>query len=108
MKVVGADDGGVTANVAESDRPALEHRNVGDAMLGGEVERGREPVAAATDDHHPVAGTGARLCPGARPAAMAAEPLTEQPPDRIAAGRGACGLQRARARTRDIHGLPPS
>jgi hypothetical protein len=54
-EVVRADDRRVPAHVAAAQPPALEHRDIGDAVLRGEVVRGGQPVAAAADDHHVVA-----------------------------------------------------
>ena len=43
--------------------PALEHRDVADAEVGRQVVGGREPVAAAADDHDAVARRAARPSP---------------------------------------------
>src|SRR5205823_835031 len=96
VKVVGADDGRVAPDVAEPDRAPLEHRHVPDAVLGGEVVGGRQPMAAPADDHHAIAWARRRLRPGARPAALAGETLEKEPPPRVAAARGAPGLERGR------------
>src|SRR6516162_4039098 len=102
MEVVRADDGGVAADVAETDGPTLEDRDVRNSMLGGQVKRRRESVAAAADDHHAVARARARL----RPGALASQSLAQQPPDGVVVGPW--GFRRAQARLRGIHGLPPS
>ena len=60
-QVVGADDGGVTAGVAAADPALLEHGDVGQAVLLGEVVGRAQAVAAAADDDGVVAGLGAAL-----------------------------------------------
>ena len=85
QEIIGADDGGVAPDVAEPDRALLQHRHIGDAVFGGQVIGGRQPMSAAADDHHAVARARRRLRPGARPAALAGEALEQQPPARIAA-----------------------
>ena len=50
QQVVGADDGGVAADVAAAEPALLQHRDIGDPVLLGEIERGRQPVPAAADD----------------------------------------------------------
>ena len=44
----------VAADVAGADVALLEHRDVGDAVLAGEVVGGGEAVRAAADDHDVV------------------------------------------------------
>ena len=56
-QVVGADDGGVAAGVAAAEIALLEDRDIGDAVIAGEVVGGRHPVSAAADDHHVVGRT---------------------------------------------------
>src|SRR4029077_9798298 len=73
VEVVGADQGGVASDVAEPDRAPLQHRDVGDAVFGGEIKSGGEAMAAAADDHDAIARARYRLGPGARPAALAVE-----------------------------------
>ena len=65
VEVVGADDGGVAPDVAQPDRALLQHRHVGNTVLGGEVESGRQSMTAAADDHDTVALAWRRLGPGA-------------------------------------------
>src|SRR2546430_16149853 len=73
--------------IAQPERALLQHRHVADAVLGGEVEGGRQSMTAAADDHHAVALARCRLRPGARPAALAGESLEKHSPERIAAAR---------------------
>src|SRR6266478_8043765 len=93
LEIVGTDDGRVTPHVAQPDRALLEHRYVADAVLGGEVEGGRQSMTAAADDYDAVAGARYRLRPGARPPALAGETLEKQSPARIAAARHALGTR---------------
>src|SRR5215469_6049811 len=102
MKVVGTDDGGIAPHVAEPERAFLEHCDVADAVLGGEIERGREPVAAAAHDHDPVAGARAGLGPGARPAALTGDSFAQDSPEGIAATGAPYGTSR-RARLGCTH-----
>ena len=49
-QVVGADDGGVAAGVAAADPAFLEHGDVGEPMLLGQVIGGAESMTAAADN----------------------------------------------------------
>jgi hypothetical protein len=55
-QVVGTDDGGVASGVAAADIAFFQYRDVGDAMIASQIVGGRQPVAAAADDDHIVAG----------------------------------------------------
>ena len=93
QEVIRADDGGITADVTESDRTLLQHRHIADAEFTRQVIRGRQAVAAAADDHHPVARPRRGLGPGAAPAALTAQTLDQQPPPRVAAAGFAFGAR---------------
>ena len=108
VEVIGADDGGVAADVAEPDGAPLQHRDIRDAVLGGEVEGGREPMSAATDDDDAVARSRGGFGPGSRPTALTAQALAQQPPEGIAAAGGAFSSRWVRARLRRIHEVSPS
>jgi hypothetical protein len=75
-QVVRTDDGRVAAGVAAADPAFLDDRDVGEAVFGGEVVRGAEPVAAAADDDRVVRGLRLGLAPLLAPVAM----LREAPP----------------------------
>ena len=75
QQVVGADDGGVAPGIAHADGPTLQHRHLGDAVDGGEVEGRRQPMPAAADHDGVIGGLGLGLAPGGPPAAIAGEPL---------------------------------
>ena len=62
-EVVGADDRRVAAHVAAADPAALEHRDVRHPVARREVVRGRQPVAAAADDHRLVGPPGVGRAP---------------------------------------------
>ena len=59
QKIVGAHDGGVAAGVAAAQPAALDHRDVGDAVLLGQIVGGRQAVAAADDVASTALGRGA-------------------------------------------------
>ena len=50
VEIVGADDGGVAAGIAAAEPALLQHRDIGDAVLLGEVIGGGQPMAAGADD----------------------------------------------------------
>ena len=50
IEVVGADDGGVAAGIAAAEPALFQHRDIGDAVLLGEVVGGGEAMAAGADD----------------------------------------------------------
>ena len=54
-QVVGAHDGGVAGGVAAGEPAAVEHRDIGDAVMGGEVIGRGEAVPAGADDDDVVA-----------------------------------------------------
>ena len=67
-QVVGADDGGVAPDIAGAEIRLLDHRDIGDAVLLGEIIGGGETVTAAADDHHVVGRLGLGLAPERLPA----------------------------------------
>ena len=83
-QVVGADDGGVAAGVAAADPAFFEHRDVGEAVLAGEVVGRSQPVTPAADDQGVIGGLGRRAAPLRRPAALAGQ----APPQQRQAGEG--------------------
>ena len=66
-EVVGADDGGVAAGVAAADPAFFEHRDLAQAVLGGQIVRRSQPVAAAADDERVVGALRLRSCATAAP-----------------------------------------
>jgi hypothetical protein len=83
QQIVRADDGGVPPGIAGADVALLQHRHVGDAVLAREVIRGREPVAAAADDHDIVLGLRLGLAPRRGPAGVAAKSFSQQRKDGV-------------------------
>ena len=51
-QVVGTDDRGVPSGTATADVSALEDRDICDAMVARQVVRGRQTMAAGTDDDY--------------------------------------------------------
>src|SRR3546814_2956337 len=52
QQVVGAHDGGVASDVAAAEPALLQHGDVGDAVVLGEVVGGGEPMPAARSEEH--------------------------------------------------------
>ncbi len=77
-QVVRADDGGVAADIAGAEPALLQHRDIADAVLAGEVVGGGEPVAAAADDDDVIVGLGLGLAPSRRPVPMAAQRVADE------------------------------
>src|SRR5437588_7236687 len=75
VKIVRADDRGVAAGVAAAEPPLLEHGDIRDAVDGRQIVRGRQTVAAGTDDDDVVCGLRSGVTPLARPAPLAVESL---------------------------------
>ena len=97
VEVVRAADRGVAPGVAAAEPAALEHGDVGDPVLLGEVVGGGEPMPAGADDHHVVGRLRLRAAPRRLPVAVAGERVAGQREDRVAlhaslfAGRGVRG-----------------
>jgi len=77
QEVVGAHDGGVAAHIAAADIALLDHRDIGDSMVLGEVVSRGQPVPAAADDDDIILGLRLRVAPGRAPAFVAGQPLFE-------------------------------
>src|SRR5262252_1941717 len=77
-EIVGADDGGVAASVAAADPALLEHGDVGEPVLAGEVVGGAESVTAAADDECVVRRFGLGVTPLRLPATLARESPAQQ------------------------------
>ena len=85
QQIVRANDRGVAPDIAGAEIALLQHGDIGDAMLLGEVIGGGETMPAADNDHV-VSRLRLRLPPGLRPAAIAGEPLLQEGEGRIAHG----------------------
>src|SRR5437588_10951712 len=86
--IVRADDRRVASGVAAAQPAFFEHGDIGEAMLLGEVVRGREAMAATADDDRVVARLGRRATPGERPVLVIAQRITSEGEKRIAHGDG--------------------
>ena len=53
-QVIRAHDRSVTARVTAADPAFFQHRDIGDAVLPGEVVSSRKPVTTATDDQYVI------------------------------------------------------
>ena len=73
----------------------LDHGDIGDAVLLGEIIGGGEAVPAAADDHHVVVRLRLGLAPDRLPVAVAGDRVDEQASERIAHGRDLCAAARA-------------
>ena len=73
------------AGVAAAEPALLDHRDVGDAVLLGQVIRGGETVAAAADDDHVVLALRLRAAPRLLPVLVVATRVAREGEDRIAA-----------------------
>jgi hypothetical protein len=85
--VVGADDGGVAADVAAADPALLHQGHVGDPVLLGQVVGRGEAVAAPSDDDHVVGLFGRCVAPGRLPELVAVERVRREAEYRIAHDR---------------------
>ena len=93
--VVGAQDRRVAPGRAGADVALLEHADVGDPVVAGQVVGGREAVRAAADDHHVVAvaqlaaaaATSGACGTGHASGASRTRPQARRPPARRAARR---------------------
>jgi hypothetical protein len=83
-EIIGAHDGGVAAGVAAADPALLQHGDIGDAVLLGEVVSRRQAVAAAADDDDVILRLWLRAAPGFLPVLMVAESIPGEGEDRIA------------------------
>ena len=107
-QVVRPQDGRVAARAAAADVPRLQHGDVGDPVVDGQVVGGREAVHAAADDDHVVGVPHRPVRPGPRPLA-ARQAVAEQAQRRVfsrVAGTSA-GFGTAARGAGCFHGVPP-
>jgi hypothetical protein len=83
IQVIRTYDRRIAAGVAATDPAALEHGDIRDAMVLGEIIRGRKPVAAAADHDDVVLGFRRGRFPRGRPVAVTRERAAQQGPGRI-------------------------
>ena len=83
QQIVGADDRRVAAGIAGADPALFQHRDVGDAVLLGEVIGGRKAMAAAADDDDVIGRLRRGIAPDRRPMSLACQGVPGQRPCRI-------------------------
>ena len=86
QQVVRADDRGVAADIAGAEIALFDHRDIGQAVILGEVVGGGKAMAATADDHCIIGRLWRRLAPDRFPAPLALQRLGEDREDRIAQG----------------------
>ena len=74
-EVVRADDRGVAPGIAAAEPALLQHRDIAEAVLLGEVIGGREAVPARADDDRVIGRLRLRVAPLLRPAGIVLERL---------------------------------
>ena len=74
-EIIGADDRGVAPGVAPAKPALLQDRDIGEAVLPGEVIGGREPVPARADDDRVIGRLRLRIAPLLGPAGIALKGL---------------------------------
>ena len=82
--VVRSNDRRITASIAATDVVFLEHGDVADAVVLGEVIGGGKTVPAAAHDYDIVRGLGVGIPPRARPTLVPAKGIPEQAERRVA------------------------
>src|SRR5713226_9266923 len=82
-QVVRPYDRGVAAGIAAAQPALLEHGDVGDAVIPGEIVGGRQTVAAATDDNDVIGRLRIGSPPSLRPVRMLRQRIASQGSDRI-------------------------
>src|SRR5690606_24035492 len=65
-QVIRADDSGVAGHVAAGQPAPLQHRDIADPVVAGEVVRGGQAVPPGTDDDHLVVALRFRVAPELR------------------------------------------
>src|SRR6266849_3499540 len=83
VQIVRAHDRRVAPGIAAAEPALLEYRDIGDAVILGEVIGRREAMATAADYDHVIMWLGFRIAPGTRPVAMAAQGMAGQAEDRV-------------------------
>ena len=81
--VVGAHDRGVAPRIAHADQAALQHGDIGEAMLLGQIVGSGQPVAAAADDDHIIGSLGVRIAPRRRPTLIPRQSFLKKAKSRI-------------------------
>ncbi len=74
-EVIGADDRGVASGVAAAEPALLQHRDIAEAVLPGEVIGGCKPMPARANDDDVISRLGLGVAPLLRPAGVVRERL---------------------------------
>src|SRR5277367_6842036 len=82
-QVVRPHDRGVAAGIAAAQPSLLEHGDVGDAVIPGEIVGRRQTMAATTDDDDVIGRLGVGTSPGLRPVRMLRHRIAGEGSDRI-------------------------
>ena len=82
-QIVGAHQGGVARGVATAQPALLDHRDIGDAVLLGQIVGRGQSMPAATDDDDIVFLLGFWATPDLLPVLMVAERMLDQPESRV-------------------------
>src|SRR5262249_4361032 len=90
-QIIGADDGRVAPGIAATEPPFLEHGDIGDPMLLGEIVRRRQSVAASADDDDVVLRLRLWAAPGELPVLVIIQRVARETEDRIAGSHETCG-----------------
>ena len=77
QKVVPAYHGRIAPNVAAAEIALLQHRDIGHAVVFGEVVCRAQPMAAAADDDRVILSLRLRIAPMRRPTAIAGQPFAQ-------------------------------
>ena len=83
QEIVRAHHRGVPTGVAAAEPALLQHCDVANTVLPGQVVRGRQPVPATADDHHRVRRLWVGTAPDCLPVLVVRERVPRQCEDRI-------------------------
>ena len=77
-QVVGADDRSIASGIARPDPIFLQYRDLGDAVVLGEIIRCSEAVPSSADDHHVIVIFRHGITPSRSPFSIARERIPNQ------------------------------
>ena len=78
IKIVRPDDRGVAPGIAAAQPALVDHRDIGDAVLLGQIIGGTQTMPARADDDHVIFGLGLAVGPLLRPALVAGQGVFQQ------------------------------
>ena len=82
--VIGPDGHGIATRIAASEPAFLQHRDVGHAVVLGEVMGGTEAMSATANDNDVVLGPRLGAAPCALPAVVVCRRVAQDAEDRVA------------------------